>query len=98
MAKLIWTEESLDQLRRIGDYLSEHSPEAAATVTEGVWQKAQVLSDFPEIGWRHHEIENRNVRSILYGHYRIVYEIESADAIRILSVIHTSMEIKRFRF
>ncbi len=98
MAKLIWTEESLESLRRISQYLAELSPHASASVTEGIWNRAQVLSEFPRAGWQHDEIVGRDVRSLLYGHYRIVYELESIEVVRILSVIHTSIDMSRLSF
>lgn len=98
MAKVIWTDEALTSLRKIGEYLSDISPEAAASVTEGVWKKSGVLQDYPEIGWQHEDIIGRNVRSLLYGHYRIVYELVGSEAVRVLTVIHTSMDVNRLEF
>ncbi|TWT77333.1 Plasmid stabilization system protein [Posidoniimonas polymericola] len=98
MAELIWTEESLECLRQIVDYLAEQSQEAAASVTEGIYWKAQVLERYPEIGWRHEETPDRNLRSLVYGHYRIVYELIEVDEVRVLAVIHTSMDVSRLRF
>lgn len=98
MAELIWTEESLESLRRIGDYLAEQSQEAAASVTEGIYWKVQVLKRYPEIGWRHEETPDRNLRSLVYGHYRIVYEVVKADVVQVLSIIHTSMDVSKLRF
>jgi plasmid stabilization system protein ParE len=98
MAKLIWTDESLESLRLIGEYLSEKSPEAAAKVTEGVYNKAQVLKKFPELGWRHEEVVNRNLRSLVYGHYRIVYEIFAGDIVRVVTVLHSAIDITKLKF
>ena len=98
MAKLIWTEESLRWLRDIGDYLAERSPKAAVSVTEGIFQKAQVLIDHPKLGYRFQEIEDREVRELIYGHYRIVYELKDSNAVYVLAVFHAAMDIERLQF
>lgn len=97
MAKLIWTDESLESLREIGGFLTEKSPQASASVTEGIWQRTQILKQFPKSGWGHDEIGNRDVRSLVYGHYRIVYEIISEDEVRVIPVLHSSIDIGRLR-
>lgn len=98
MAKLIWTEESLLWLRDIGDYLEERSSQAAANVTEGIYRKTQILLEHPRIGARHTNIVDREVRELLYGHYRIVYEVTNADDIYVLVIFHSALNIDRFEF
>jgi plasmid stabilization system protein ParE len=54
-----------------------------------------VLSTFPEIGHRYFA-STRNVRVLLYGHYRIAYLIKSDGNIDILGVFHGALDIDRF--
>lgn len=98
MAKLIWTEEALTWLQEIGDYLAEQSPQASVTVLEGIYQKTQLLIDHPQIGFRFLDITDREVRTLLYGHYRIMYELRDSDAIYVLAVFHGAMDIDRLKF
>jgi len=98
MAKLIWTEESLIWLQDIGDYLGKRSLQAAANVTEGIYNKAQMLVKHPRIGSRFTEITDREVRALLYGHYRIVYEVTETEDVYILAVFHSAMDIDRLEF
>ena len=72
MAELNWTLEAEQWLRDIYDHIAEDNPIAAARVVEGIYQRAQVLLDFPQIGFRYQGSE-REIRILLYGHYRIAY-------------------------
>jgi plasmid stabilization system protein ParE len=67
MATLIWTDEAQRWLRNIPDYIVAENPSAPLRT---VYEKAQELRTFPEIGQRYFA-STRNVRILLYGHYRI---------------------------
>lgn len=72
MAKIVWTEESLNWLELIADYISQDNPSAAVRTLEGIYSKVQLLKKNPELGFRYESIVHREVRIILYGHYRIL--------------------------
>ena len=57
---------------------------------------AQVLSGFPEIGHRY-VASPRNVRILLYGHYRIAYFVKDDGNIDVLGVFHRSLDITRYQ-
>jgi plasmid stabilization system protein ParE len=71
MAQIVWTEEAERWLRDIHDYIAADNPEAASKVVAGIFEKAQILRRFPEIGHRHHAEPEGEIRILLYGHYRI---------------------------
>jgi plasmid stabilization system protein ParE len=52
MATLNWTDEAQRWLRDIFDYIAADNPVAAVRTVEGIYETAQVLLAFPEIG--HH--------------------------------------------
>ena len=54
----------------------------------------QTLASFPEIGHRY-LASSRNVRILLYGHYRIAYLVKDDGNIDILGVFHASLDITR---
>jgi len=94
MAKIRWTEEAVHWLHEIHEYISQDSSQIANSVVEEIYEKVQILKDFPEIGYRY---ENRdNVRILLYGHYRIAYLIKKNDDIDILGVFHGSLDIEKY--
>ena len=96
MARINWTREAETWLEDIFAYIAPDSPEAAARVVEGILERAQVLSEFPHIGHQYEGIAHRDVRILLYGHYRIAYLIRSDEDIDILGVFHSALDIRRY--
>lgn len=97
MPKVIWTERALGHVKKIGEYLQEQSPQAAVSVTEGIIHAVQSLMKNPRMGWRDYPDSDREIRCILYGHYRIIYEIIAEEELFILAVVHTSQDVSRFK-
>jgi len=48
MAELTWTAEAERWLRDIHDYIAQDNPAAATRTVEALYQKAEVLREFPE--------------------------------------------------
>ncbi len=96
MAKIRWTSEAEKWLREIYDYIAEDNENAAQRVTTGIYKKAQILKDFPEIGYKYRSEPEGDIRILIYGHYRITYLIRSKELIDILGVFHGAMEIKSY--
>ena len=53
MAKITWTSEAERWLKDIYDYIAADNQGAAARVIAGIYEKAQILAQFPEIGYRY---------------------------------------------
>ena len=96
MAEIRWSAEAELWLKEIHEYIAQDNPSAAANVVLGIYDRAQVLSDHPEIGYKHQPSQNRNIRVLLYGHYRIAYLVKESGNIDILGVFHSSMEMQRY--
>ena len=96
MAKITWTEEAQRWLEDIFEYIAADNPAAATTTVEGIYERAQILSTFPEIGHRY-LVSSRNVRILLYGHYRIAYLVKVDGNIDVLGVFHGSLDITRYQ-
>ena len=73
MAEINWTAEAERWLRDIYDYIAQDKPTAGVNVVSGVYAKAQLLCDFPEIGYLYRKEPDGDIRILLYGHYRIAY-------------------------
>lgn len=96
MAKIRWTTEADKWLRDIHDYIARDNENAAQRVITEIYKKAQILSDFPEIGYKYRSEPEGDIRILLYGHYRIAYLISNKEFIDILGVFHGAMEIERY--
>jgi len=96
MVEITWTEEADRWLHDIHDYIAADNPEAARKVVSGIYEKAQVLRKFPEIGYRYRVEAGGEIRILLYGHYRIVYLLRPTSSIDILGVFHGALDIDRY--
>jgi toxin ParE1/3/4 len=94
VAQIVWTAEARRWLQNIYDYIAEHNEDAAHRTVIGIHQRAEVLHEFPEIGYRYSE--RPAVRVLLYGHYRIAYQIAANRDIQILGVFHGAMDVRRY--
>ena len=95
MAEIRWSHEAEQWLREIYEYISSDNLTAAEKVVSGIYEKAQLLSDFPELGYKYREEPEGEVRILLYGHYRVAYIITDTS-IDILGVFHGALEIERY--
>lgn len=95
MAEIRWSHEAAQWLKEIYEYIAQDNPAAAGKVVSGIYEKAQILRDFPEIGYKYREEPEGEIRILLYGHYRIAYLITD-DPIDILGVFHGALQIERY--
>ena len=96
MAEIAWTEEAQRWLEDIFEYIAADNPVAAGRTVQGIYERAQVLANFPEIGHRY-LASSRNVRILLYGHYRIAYLVKEDGNVDVLGVFHGSLDIARYQ-
>jgi toxin ParE1/3/4 len=94
VAEIKWTAEAQRWLKEIHDYIAADNPEAAARTIAAILSRAEILSRFPEVGYRYRA--DRDVRVLLYGHYRIAYLIKPTRTIDIVGVFHGALDIKRY--
>jgi plasmid stabilization system protein ParE len=64
---------------------------------QGIYDRAQILTDFPECGSRYW-VSKRNVRILLYGHFRITYLVKDDGDVDILGVFHGALDISKYSF
>jgi plasmid stabilization system protein ParE len=96
MAEISWTDEAQRWLNDIFEYIAVDNPQAAARTVEGIYERTQELRRFPELGARY-PASSRNVRILLYGHYRIAYLLKEDGNIDILGVFHGALDITRYQ-
>ena len=94
MAEIVWTTEAQRWLNEIHDYIAADNPIAAYRTVSAILERAEALLAFPEMGHRYRD--DRDIRILLYGHYRIAYLIKPHSDIDVLGVFHGSLEIERY--
>ena len=95
MAQIVWTDEAQRWLEDIFEYIASDNPQAAVDTVQGIYDRAQSLLEFPGMGYRYWASE-REVRILLYGHYRITYLVRSNGDVDILGVFHGALDIGRY--
>ena len=96
MAEIRWTDEAVKWLQDIFDYIAQDSPSAAGKVVSGVYERVQLLKDFPELGHKYKSEAEGDIRVLFYGHYRIAYLIKERESVDILGVFHGALDIDRY--
>lgn len=96
MAKVVWTHEAERWLLKIHDYIAGDSPVNAFNVVQSIYQRAQALEEFPQLGHAYRSASGRELRMLLWGHYRIVYRLMPNDELHIIGVFHGAMKLERY--
>ncbi len=95
MAQIAWTLEAERWLSDIYDFIAGDNPVAAMETVQGIYDRAQILAEFPESGSRYWA-SPRHVRILLYGYYRITYLVRDDGDIDILGVFHGALDISKY--
>jgi len=90
MVKVIWTARSLTDLEEIGTYIAKDSSNYAKLTLEKLIETAKLIENNQLIGRIVLEITQNNIREIITGNYRIIYQIKEKDSAYILTVHHSS--------
>ncbi|MCF8347161.1 MAG: type II toxin-antitoxin system RelE/ParE family toxin [Bacteroidales bacterium] len=94
MALILWTNQAIEDLEIIGEYIERDSPKYASITLKRILSATQILVRQSKAGRIVPEFEIENIRELIEGRYRIVYKIVGADQIDILTIYHSSMLLK----
>ena len=87
MSKVLWMPSALEDLRSLQEFISRDSEVYANKFVDDVFKVTERLEIFPESGRIVPEIGIPTVREVIYGSYRIIYELMD-DMVNIVAVIH----------
>ena len=96
MAEIRWTAEAQRWLEDIFEYIAQDNPPAAARTVQAIYERAQDLIPFPQLGYRY-AASSRRVRILLHEQYRIAYLLKEDGNIDILGVFHGALDIGRYQ-
>ena len=96
MAEITWTRESEIWLEDIYNYIAADDPHAAARTLSKIYEKALLLKNHPRLGYTYESEQSREVRILLYEHYRITYLIKPDGDIDILGVFHGALDLDQY--
>jgi plasmid stabilization system protein ParE len=90
MVKVRWTDFAIDNLVVIGDFIEQDSFFYAQRVVNYLFDSVNILENHPRAGRIVTEFNDRTIRELIRGNYRIVYKIVSEQDIDILTVHHSA--------
>ena len=77
--KVVVSPHADSDLENIVTYIARHNSQAAARVGYALIARAELLTQFPEMGRVVPEFGQSNLREIVYNSYRIIYRVKSTD-------------------
>lgn len=87
--KIIWTERSSEDLAAVVRYIARHNQSAAREMGLGIYDRVQILAEFPEVGSVIRELNDPDWRHIVFRPYRIVYHLNrDAKTVEIVRIWH----------
>ena len=90
MVKVVWTQRALYDLEDIGDYISKDSIKYARLTLEKLVDSASIIAINPLTGRIVPESNDKSIREIIKGNYRVIYQIRNDNSVFILTVFHTA--------
>jgi len=90
VAQVTWSESAKGELRQIYEYISAHSEKYAWRMVVRIVDKTGILSEFPRIGRVVPELDDENLRELVEGSYRIIYEVVDNSWVNILRIHHSA--------
>ncbi|MBI1375021.1 MAG: type II toxin-antitoxin system RelE/ParE family toxin [Phycisphaera sp.] len=87
MAAVIWMPGALNDLESIADYIARDSMSYACVTVQRLFDAAQRLAEFPNVGRVVPEYSDERLREIIVGNYRVIYEVFD-EHVEVLAVHH----------
>lgn len=85
--KIIWSPLAVERVSEIAAYIAEDNPAAAEKWVDEVFTKVGNLQSFPQSGRIVPEANNKAIRELIYGNYRVIYRLEE-KRVSVLTVRH----------
>jgi toxin ParE1/3/4 len=95
MVKIVWTEISIKDLKEIFDYIAEDSIRYATITVNKIYHRAQDIIDNPLSGKIVPEINEKKIRELIEGNYRIIYIIKTESQADVLRIYHSARLLKK---
>lgn len=93
MVTIHWTPQSVEDLEAIFEYISRDSRSIAKLFVEKIYYRVDQLRRFPLSGRKIPEVDDPDIRELIYKNYRIVYYVHDKNLVRILTVFHSSKNL-----
>jgi toxin ParE1/3/4 len=89
VTKVVWSDEAIQNLDQIYEYIAQTSQRYAALTLAELFAAVYRLQDFPESGRLVPERSNTALREVIWRSYRIVYEYRRGGVANVLTVFRS---------
>ena len=94
--KLEWSLQSIEDIEAIASYIEKDSAIYAKSVVSKIYDKSNMLTDFPKMGRIVPELNSENIREIFVYSYRVIYKVKD-KTILIIAVVHGKMLLDNYK-
>ena len=98
--QVIWSDEALNDLETIYDFLTEKSQPAAQRIIESILDKSRQLESFPESGAKQETIKaiTSEHRYLVEGNYKVIYTHHPKDqTVHIVTIFDTRYDPEKLK-
>ena len=95
MVEIKWTARAISDITEIAEYISKDSFHYASGVVDRIFSQEEYLKNDTYYGRIVPEFNNKNIREVITGNYRIVYRVFTSTKIQILTVQHGARKITK---
>jgi plasmid stabilization system protein ParE len=82
-----WTTSAIAHLVSIHEHIARDSPRFAARMVDRITTRTRQIENFPRSGQSVPEYRDQDIREVIEGPYRVIYEVCGEDVF-VLAVIH----------
>ena len=82
--KVIWSPLAIEKLEVLAKYIALDKPSAADQWVNDVFDRTDLLASQPELGREVPELLGSNYREVVFGNYRIIYNV--GNEVNILTI------------
>jgi toxin ParE1/3/4 len=95
MVRINWTDQAVNDLKEIADYIKKDSIKYAKIQIQRIRQRTQILKQYQLAGEKLESLEDSNFRQLVEGSYVILYRIKGETQVDILTVHHSARDLNR---
>lgn len=90
MVEIKWTARAKKDLKQIHLFIANDSLLYADRFVAILFERVEILENFPNSGRVVPETNDKSIRELIQGNYRIFYKIENRNLIYVLRIHHSS--------
>ncbi len=95
MVEINWTNRALNDIDAIAVFISQNSEVYSIIQTQRFFYAVQILTTHSFAGRIVPEKNNKKIREIILGNYRMIYKIINKNRIDIITIHHSAMRLRK---